>query len=129
MSQNLATAKLFVDAVDCIKAEGASTLAPHTIADAPFTCQAEMLKDVKTVGAYADWSQEFLKGNETAVFEGILAEDVASSTVIWSSVIWPGGKDGPALDYVYHLHFDANGKIDTMTKIWNDKFSLALLGM
>lgn len=129
MSPNLATAKLFVDAVDCILAEGAVTLAPYTIADAPFTCQADALEGVKTVGAYADWSQAFLKGNETAVFEGLLAEDVASNTVIWSAVIWPGGKEGPALDYVYHLHFDANGKIDSMKKIWNDKFSLALLGM
>jgi hypothetical protein len=130
MSLNLATAKAFVNAVDCINAEGASALAPHTVADALFTCQADGLKDVKTVGAYADWSQAFLKGNETAIFEGVLAEDTASNTVLWSAVVWPGGKEGPCLDYAYQLHFTGEGgKIDSMKKLWNDKFSLALLGM
>lgn len=129
MSKNLTTAKTFIDAVDCINAEGASTLAPHAIADAPFSCQADMLKEVNTISAYGEWSKTFLAGNQTAIFEGILAEDKASNTVIWSGLVWPGGKEGPVLEYAYILHFSADGKVDSMKKIWNDKFSMAALGM
>jgi hypothetical protein len=129
MSKNFSTAKAFCDAVDCTGAAGASTSDPLCTADATFSCQADMLKDVKTISEYSEWSKAFLKGNETAIFEGTLVEDAASSTCIWSAVIWPGGKDGPVLDYVYTFHFNAHGKIDAMKKIWNDKFSLAALGM
>ena len=129
MSRNLETAQAIVAAIDIIEAAGASTVTPHCTADAKFACQAEMLKDIKTPGDYAVWSKGFLDGNKTAIFEGTLAENVENSKVIWSAVVWPAGKEGPVLDYVYEFHFDGSGKCDSMTKIWNDKFSLAALGM
>lgn len=105
---------------------------------ASFSCQADMLGEVKTVESYAAW----LKGLFTPVPDmhpevKALAVDAEHNAVVISAVVHgtQTGEGGPvpptgkrvAADYVYTLFFEGD-KIRHMTKIWNDGYTLKLLG-
>ncbi len=107
-------------------------------AGASFSCQADGLATVTTVEAYAAW----LKGLFTPIPDmhpeiKALATDAERNTVVVTAVVHgtqtgPGGPVPPtgnkvAADYAYIFNFDGN-KIRHMTKIWNDGYTMKLLG-
>jgi len=130
------TAMTFFDA--CETGKGADGCKAWCHDDATFSCQADALAEVSTLGAYADWMQGLLGPIPDGRYElTAFACDEERSTVV-ASAIFHGthsGDGGPmpatgnavAADYVYVMNFDA-GKIRHMTKIWNDGHSLKQLG-
>lgn len=97
-----------------------------------------MLAEMTTVEGYAAW----LQGLFTPIPDmhpeiKALAADTDRHSVIISSVVHgtQTGEGGPvpptgnkvAADYVYVLSFEGD-KIRHMTKIWNDSYTLKLLG-
>jgi predicted ester cyclase len=105
---------------------------------ATFSCQSDVLADVKTLEGYTEW----MKGLLTPLPDGrydlkAFATDPDSNTVVGFAVFHGThtGEGGPvaptgkaaAADYVYAMKFDGD-KIRHMTKIWNDAQSLRELG-
>jgi predicted ester cyclase len=105
---------------------------------ATFSCQADLLADVKSIEAYAQW----LNGLFTPVPDmhpeiKALATDSQRNSVSVVAVVHgtQSGEGGPvpptnnkvAADYVYVMEFDG-AKIRHMTKIWNDGHTLKQLG-
>eukprot|EP01082_Thalassiosira_pseudonana_P007231 g7163.t1 g7163 contig23:2026011-2026505(-) len=110
------------------------------VADAPFTCQADTLAEVKTIKDWYDWM---------ANFKATIAPD-ASFTV--KSTTWDDereicthsavyhathtGEGGPvpatgrkaSTDYYYEMEMNGDGKVVKMWKIWNDGHCLKQLG-
>jgi len=106
--------------------------------DASFSCQAELLAEVTTVAGYVEW----VKGLFTPIPDmhpevRAFSADPDHNTVTVVAVVHgtqagPGGPVPPtgktvAADYVYAMSFDGS-KIRHMTKIWNDGYTLKLLG-
>jgi predicted ester cyclase len=106
--------------------------------DASFACQADALADVATVEGYVEWVKGLFgpipdMHPEVKAF----ATDEKRDAVVVFAVVHgtQSGEGGPvpptgktvAADYVYAMQFDG-GKIRHMTKIWNDGFSMRLLG-
>lgn len=106
--------------------------------DASFSCQADMLGDVTSVEGYAAWMQGLFTPIPDMYPEiKSLATDTERNSVVIFSVVHgtQTGEGGPipatgntvAADYVYVLQFEGD-KIRHMTKIWNDNYTLKLLG-
>ena len=106
--------------------------------DATFSAQTDVLADVTTLEAYADW----MKGLLTILPDGhyelkTFAVDSERNSVCAFAVFHgthtaDGGPVPPtgkkvAADYVYNMEFD-DGRISHMTKIWNDAQSVRALG-
>ena len=106
--------------------------------DATFSAQADVLADVTTLEAYADWMKGLLSILPDGHYElKTFAVDNARNSVCAFAVFHGThtGEGGPvpptgkqvAADYVYNMEFD-EGRICHMTKIWNDARSLRDLG-
>jgi len=130
------TAKSFFDACETGKGwEGCKQFCKQ---DATFSCQADALKDVKTLAAYTDW----MKGLFGPIPDGAYmlkawGVDKGRSAVV-AAAVFTGtqtGTGGPVpptgrrveADYTYVMQFDGD-KIRHMTKIWNADWSLRELG-
>ncbi|MCH1441917.1 MAG: ester cyclase, partial [Rubripirellula sp.] len=105
---------------------------------ATFSAQADVLSEIKTVQAYADWMKQMMTpipdGNYELKFFAADEERncVAAVAVFHGTQTGPGGPGDPtgntvSADYVYAMEFDG-GKICHVTKIWNDVISLRQLG-
>ena len=136
MSENLETAKLFIEACDTGK--GWEACKAYCQADAKFVVQANALDGIESVEAYTEWAKGILAPLPDAGYEmKSIGEDSAAKSVTAYSIFrgTNTGKGGPIeatgkkveTDYVYVLEFDG-GKIRRMTKIWNDGFALKQLG-
>lgn len=136
MSNHLEQAKLFFEA--CETGKGWEGCQQYCHSDATFSAQAAALDGIDTLQAYTDW----MKGLLTPIPDGhyelkCFAADeerrcVAAFAVFHGTQTGPGGPGEPtgksvAADYVYVMRF-VDGRIQHMTKIWNDVFSLQQLG-
>ena len=107
-------------------------------AGASFSCQADMLGAVSSVEGYAAW----LQGLFTPIpdmhpeIKSFAVDSESNSVTIFSVVHGTQtGEGGPvpatgntvAAEYVYVLNFEG-ARIRHMTKIWNDGYTLKLLG-
>jgi predicted ester cyclase len=132
----LETAKAFFDA--CETGKGWAGCRAFCHENASFSCQADMLAEVTSVAGYVDW----VKGLFTPIPDmhpevRAFAADPDRSTVTVVAVVHgtqsgPGGPVPPtgktvAADYVYVMRFDGD-RIRHMTKVWNDAYTLKLLG-
>jgi len=136
MSSISEVAEKFFDA--CETGKGWEGCKEYCKPDATFTAQAEPLKDVKSLEAYADWMKGLCaimpdgsyevkswaadekRGNVTAygIFSGTHTEE--------GGPIPPTGKKTSS-DYVYVMDFEG-GKIKHMTKVWNANWAMRELG-
>ena len=136
MSDILKTAKLFFDA--CETGKGWEGCEQYCHSNATFSAQAGALNEINTVEGYTEWT----KGILTPVPDGryelkFFAEDeerncVTAYAVFHGTQTGPGGPVDPtgktvATDYVYAMQFK-EGRIQHMTKIWNDTIALQQLG-
>ena len=136
MSANTETARSFFEA--CETGKGWDGCSAYCHADASFSAQSGVLLEINTLEGYAEW----MKGLLTPIPDGhyelkFFAEDeergcVAAFAVFHGTQTGPGGPGEPtgktvAADYVYAMDF-SDGKINHMTKVWNDNISLEQLG-
>jgi predicted ester cyclase len=105
---------------------------------ATFSCQADALADVATVEGYVEWVKGLFALMPDAGYQlRSVATDADRNRVCVSAVFHAThtGEGGPvpptgkkaASDYVYDLEF-RDGRIASMTKIWNDGVALRQLG-
>ena len=136
MSEILETAKLFFEA--CETGKGWEGCREYCHLDASFSAQAGALADIKTIEGYTEWTKDILTPIPDGHYElRFFAEDeerkcVAAYAVFHGTQTGPGGPVEPtgktvATDYVYAMQFE-NGRIQHMTKIWNDTTCLQELG-
>jgi len=130
------TARDFFDACETGKGwEGCKSFCHE---NATFSCQADALVDVTSVAAYADWMQGLLTPVPDGNYELKAFACDEERNIVIAAAVFHGtqtGDGGPvpatgktiAADYVYTMEFDG-GKINHMTKIWNDGHSLKQLG-
>jgi predicted ester cyclase len=136
MSSNLAVAKEFFEA--CETGKGWDACAAHCTADAAFSAQAAALSGIDTLADYTEW----MKGLLVTLPDGIATarafaidwerDSVTVYGVFRGTHTGAGGPVPPTgraaeADYVYVMEFDGD-KINHMTKIWNDGYTLAQLG-
>lgn len=135
MSSMLGPAKLFFEACESGKGWDGCKIYCHP--GATFSAQAETLVGVSTVEAYCDWMKSLFTPVPDAHYElKFFAADestnsIAAFAVFHGTQTGPGGPVAPtgkkvASDYVYHMVFD-DGRIQHVTKIWNDKIALQQL--
>lgn len=130
------TATAFLQA--CDGGEGWAACKPYCHEGAAFTVQAPALDGIDTVEAYAEWAASLASPiPDNACEVRALAVDEERDCVL-AYCVFRGTHDGDGgpvpptgkrteSDYVYALHF-ADGRIDRMTKIWNDGYALGQLG-
>ncbi len=136
MSETLRKAKLFFEA--CETGKGWEGCKEFCHPDATFSAQAEVLSNVNSLEIYIDW----VKGQLIAIPDGhyemrFFAVDeerdfAAAYAVFHGTQTGPGGPCEPtgksfSADYVYAMQFK-DGRIQHLTKIWNDTISLKQLG-
>lgn len=130
------TAREFFEA--CETGKGWEGCAGYCNDGATFSAQAGSLADVTTLRGYCEW----MKGLFGPVPDGryelkAFATDSERKSVVAAAVFHGThtGEGGPvpptgkavAADYVYVMEFDGD-RIRHMTKVWNDNWSLAVLG-
>ncbi len=136
MSSIRDTAQGFFDA--CETGKGWEGCKKYCQSDATFSAQAGALTGIDTLEGYAGWMKDFLVTVPDGDYEvRTFAVDeerkrVAVYAIFRGTHTGPGGPVPPTgkrveADYVYAMDF-ADGKIQHMTKIWNDAHSTAQLG-
>ena len=136
MSKISSVALEFFDA--CETGTGWEGCLPYCHANATFSAQADVLSEITTLQAYADWMKQMMTpipdGNYELKFFAADEERncVAAVAVFHGTQTGPGGPGDPtgntvSADYAYAMDFDG-GKICHVTKIWNDFISLRQLG-
>jgi len=106
--------------------------------NATFSAQTDVLSEITTLEAYAEWMKGLLTLLPDGRYElktfGVDAErnSVCAFAVFHGTHTGEGGPVPPtgkkiAADYVYNMEFD-DGRIRHMTKIWNDAQSVRDLG-
>jgi predicted ester cyclase len=106
--------------------------------DAGFSCQADVLAEVKTLAGYAEWMKGLLGPIPDGAYELKAFATDAERGVVVAAAVFHGthsGEGGPvaptgkrvAADYVYVMDFE-DSKLRHMTKVWNDGHSLRALG-
>lgn len=130
------TAQRFFDA--CERGQGWEACKEWCAPDASFACQADALADITTLEAYCGWMAGLLTPIPDGRYELTgFAYDAQRQTAIASAVfhgtasaeggpVPPTGRQA-ASDYVYVIAFK-QGRVQHMTKIWNDLHALRQLG-
>ena len=105
---------------------------------ATFSAQADALADVTTLRGYCDWMKRLLGPLPDGRYElKAFARDEKRNCVV-AAAVFRGthtGEGGPmpptgkevAADYVYVMEFEGD-RVRHMTKVWNDGWSLRVLG-
>lgn len=105
---------------------------------ASFECQADALAETKTLAAYAEWMKGLLVPVPDGRYElKAFASDTERHCVVAAAVFHGthSADGGPipatgktvASQYAYVMNFK-DGKISSMTKVWNDVHALRELG-
>jgi len=105
---------------------------------ATFSAQADALADIKTLEGYTEWQKNLLVPVPNGHYEMLCfgvdedKQSVAAAAVFHGTHTVDAGTGAPtgksvSADYCYMMQFD-DGKINHMTKIWNDVYSLKKLG-
>jgi ketosteroid isomerase-like protein len=136
MTSDIDTARRFFDA--CETGQGWTACAPFCHADAGFSAQSGAIAAITTLAEYTEW----MKGLLVTIPDGAyrltgFAMDSERATVVASAVFTGAhtGPDGPVpptgkeaeSDYAYVIRM-ADGRVQHMTKIWNDNWALQQLG-
>jgi hypothetical protein len=131
-------AKKFFDA--CETPLGWDGCRDYCVDGASFDAQSEPLVDVKTIEDYANWMHGFgtvtSKGSTYTLHSQSWDDD--SSTAIFFATyhakhVGDGGPvppTGQSVDshYVYAVKMNDDGKVESMTKIWNAPWAMRGLG-
>jgi len=123
----------------CETGKGWMACKEYCTPNATFQSQAEPLQ-FNTVQQYTDW----MRGLATQTMPGcgydlkFAGEDRKTGTVGFYALFTgkhtgPGGPVHPTgyecrSDYAYFIHFDTQGKIDSMVKVWNANWAMKALG-
>ena len=149
MSKNFENAKLFFDR--CEKGEGWDSVKNYCTSDAKFSGQCGFfhppLAPAPNLGGklenYVDWMKMTVNGLMPGCYLTNLSQafDADTNTALFFAVFngthskTPEGAPLPpptnksvASDYVYAIHFNDDGKIDKMVKIWNSEWAGKDLG-
>jgi predicted ester cyclase len=129
-------AQAFFDAVETGK--GSEICKTYCTPTATFAAQAEPLLEIKSLAAYADWMQGFLKICPDGRYDikAFALDDkrksVSAFGVFYGTHTGTGGPVPPTqkkvqTDYVYVMEFDGD-KIKHMTKIWHAGLAMKQLG-
>lgn len=108
-------------------------------AEAPFESQAEALKDYKTIKDYTEWVKGFSVFCPGCSFDlHVKSFDETTQTAIFFGTYHAkhtadGGPCEPTnkelhSEYVYIIKMNADGKIESMKKVWNDTWALKEVG-
>ena len=125
---------------NCETSAGWDACKDYVAKDAQFTAQSEPLTEVKTVKSYVEWMAGF--GTVTAPGSKYelhtAAYDKVNNTAIFFATYTAThtGEGGPVpptnqttnSHYVYALKMNDDGKIVSMTKIWNAPWAMRELG-
>lgn len=131
-------AKLVIDCVD--NGRDFEAVREYIVEDAPFECQADAMKDLKTIEDYANWMVGI--GNTTApgftIDKHCSAWDEDNNIAIHYATFHAThtGEGGPVpptnksmhTDYVYFVEVNGENKVVKMKKVWNDGFAFKQVG-
>lgn len=109
---------------------------------ATFFCQADAIKNIKTVKEYAEWCAELAKACPDPKFDvRVKTWDKETKTAIFFCTYHmkntaEAGKVGPKnptgksvdSDYVYFMKMTDDNKIERIHKVWNDGYCLEQAG-
>ena len=125
---------------NCESAKGWDSCKDYVADNAKFKCQSEALAGVSDVKTYVDW----LYGLSTVTMPGCSYDvhasgfDEDNNTAIFFATFngAHSGEGGPIpptnkttnTHYVYALKMNNDGKVESMTKIWNAPWALRELG-
>ena len=134
----LENARKFFDA--CESGKGRSGCADYVADGATFHAQAGAVADIETLLDYTDWMEGGIAGPFTDTHYDIHASafDEENSTALFFGTFHAthGGEGGPvpptgkstSSEFVYAMKMNDEGKIEKMTKIWNDGHAFAEMG-
>ena len=126
----------------CDDAMGWDACKGRCVEGATFSSQCDTFKDMKTIKEYAEWCQWFAKICPDGTWDiNAVTWDGAINTAMFCCTYHathsqedeagiappPTGKSTNS-DYVYMIRTNNDGKIVSMTKIWNDQWALKELG-
>lgn len=124
----------------CESLEGWDGCEQYVAENASFSAQCEPLVDIKTVEDYVNWMAGF--GSVTAAGCSFKLHtssyDDANATAIYFATFTGRhvGEGGPVpatgketnTEYVYVLKMNADGKVESMVKVWNAPWAMNELG-
>lgn len=131
-------ARMFFEA--CEAPKGWDGCKDYVASGASFACQAGALADVKTVEAYTEWMKGLvggpLPGASYTLHTSAWDEATSTATFVATFHATHKGEGAPVpptnkttnTDYVYAIKMNGDGKVASMTKVWNDGYALAELG-
>jgi predicted ester cyclase len=130
------TAMAFFDA--CESGKGWEACKQWCHEGASFSCQADTLAEISTMESYTEWMKGLLTPIPDLSYEirAFAVDDERDSVTVFGVVHGTQtGEGGPVpptgnrvtADYVYVMEFNGD-KIQHMTKIWNDGYTLKQLG-
>lgn len=125
---------------NCESAKGWDACKEYVADNAKFSCQSAALAEVTDVKSYVDW----IYGLSTVTMPGCSYDvhasgyDEDNNTAIFFATFngTHSGDGGPIAptnktthtEYVYALKLNGDGKVESMTKIWNAPWALKELG-
>lgn len=136
MSNILEPARRFFEA--CETGKGWDACKVFCDSNATFSSQTGALSEISTLAEYTEWMKNLFTPIPDGRYElKFFSADEADRSVV-AFAVFHGTQTGPggpvpatgnkiSADYVYHIVFDG-GRINHMTKIWNDTISLQQLG-
>ena len=130
-------AKAFFTA--CEAGQGWQGCQPFVATGATFSAQSEPLVDIDSVEGYTEWMKWLVQVMPDASYDLHAASyepDARQATFFATFSGTHSGEGGPvpatgqstSSEYVYVLEMDADGKISSMTKIWNASWAMQELG-
>ncbi|NKB54009.1 MAG: nuclear transport factor 2 family protein [Rhizobiaceae bacterium] len=130
------TAREFFDA--CETGQGWDVCKTWCHEGATFSCQADALADTTTLAGYTEWTKGLLGPVPDGHYELKAFASDAERGIVVAAAVFHGtqtGEGGPgdptgntvASDYVYMISLEG-GKVNHMTKVWNDGHALRQLG-
>jgi hypothetical protein len=124
----------------CETPSGWEACNPYVAEDATFFAQVEVLAEIDTVKAYAEWVAEFVRTSTPGVTYDVHASsyDEKTRTAMFFATyhlkhtldggpVPPTGKEAHA-HYVYCLTMNEDDRVEKMVKIWNAPWTLKELG-
>ena len=124
----------------CETGQGWNGCQPYVAAGATFSAQSEPLVEIDTVEGYTEWmnalANQIMPGATYELHTASYDADQATATFFATFKGTHAGDGGPVAatgqstrsEYVYVLNMNAEGKVSSMTKIWNAPWAMKELG-
>ncbi len=125
---------------NCESAKGWEACVAYVDGNGKFDCQSQALTNVKDIKSYVDWvyglSNTTMPGSRYEVHASAYDEETNTAIFFSTFIGTHTGEGGPIpptqkttnTDYVYAIKMNDNGKVSSMTKIWNAPWALRELG-